>query len=212
MHDYFLVNHGKSGVLGSFAAPEPLPLRRGDRVVVQSLRGLEVGTVLGPASVRQSRQLGSQSSGALMRLLSPEDRGMLQRLQALEQGLFTAARQLAAELTPTLVVLDAELLFDGRHALLQTLGGDDLDVADFIARLRTACDVDVKLENLAVGHENDEHHEGGCGKPDCGRSEGGCSNCGSGGCSSCGSSGVDLRPYFAHLRGAIEEAHRTPLL
>lgn len=220
MHDFFLINHGKSGVLGSFAAQEPLALRRGDLALVQSLRGLEVGTVLGPASVRQSRLLGAQSSGTLVRPIGVGDRATLERLREREQNLFTAGQTLAVELAPSLVVLDAELFFDGRHALMQVLGGAALDVSDFVERLQSVFDLEVKLENLAAmtPDAEDEHHEGGCGKPDCGKTEGGggCSSCGTGGgCSSCGSASaaaVDLSPYFAHLRAAMEEGQRTSLL
>lgn len=217
MHEFFLVNHGKSGVLGSFGAQVPLAPRRGDRVLVQSQRGLEVGTVLGPASVRQARLLGSQSSGVLLRQLLPDDASVLHTLHKREQELIAKGTALAEVLAPTLVVLDAELFFDGRHALMQILCASDLDVDALVRRLQNEFDLEIKLENLAAmgeGESGDHPHEGGgCGKPDCGKSEGGCSTCSTGGgCSSCGSGGIEIKNYFAHLREGMASRQRTPLL
>lgn len=214
MHDYFLVNHGKSGVLGSFALREPLHLGRGDRVLVQSPRGLEVGTVLCPATVRQSRLLGGKSSGQLLRAVSAEDEVTLARLEAREQELFAAGRHLAADMDLPVEVLDAELLFDVRHAFLHLVSGPtSWDAGPWVHRLEEQFALEVRWLDVASGGPGEEAEEhGGCGKPGCGKAEGGCSSCGSGGCSSCGRGSVDLRPYFAHLRGEMETGRRTPLL
>src|SRR5262245_8644526 len=41
-HDQFIVSFGKIGALGVFTAAEPLMLRRGQAVIVQTNRGLEI--------------------------------------------------------------------------------------------------------------------------------------------------------------------------
>ena len=64
-HDQFVVSHGKSGALGVFTAAEPLPLRRGQAVILQTNRGIEMGRVLSPATLRQARILGATSAGTL---------------------------------------------------------------------------------------------------------------------------------------------------
>ena len=92
---HYLVSHGKSGALGSFATLEPLCLRRGDRVIIDSPRGREVGTVLCPATVRQSRLLGAVSASTIVRSCGPADEAALEQARALEQPLFEAGRRLA---------------------------------------------------------------------------------------------------------------------
>src|SRR4051794_20927317 len=94
-HDQFVVSHGKSGVLGVFTLPQPLTLPRGQSVLVHTSRGLEVGTVLCPASLRQARILGAISSGSLVRCLTLEDETANSNTRALEQRLFETGRALA---------------------------------------------------------------------------------------------------------------------
>jgi hypothetical protein len=209
----FLVNHGKGGAVGRFLAAEALPLRRGDRVVVRSPRGLEVGVVLCPAGPRHARLLGDALVGELLRPAGPDDDAALERLRPLAERLFEDGRRLALDLDLPAEVLDVEMLLDGRRAIVQHVQAAECDWDGFVAALRSRHGVDVLLENLALAAPAEEEH-GGCGKPDCGRGGGGgCTDCGSGGCSSCGSGGVDLRAYFAHLRTQMEQQHqRTPLL
>src|SRR6059036_1305570 len=91
--DQFVVSFGKSGALGVFNAPAPLVLRRGDRVVVRTPRGTEMGTVVGAASVRQARLLGAGATGDLLRPLSAADAAHAAQLQQLAQGVYERASQ-----------------------------------------------------------------------------------------------------------------------
>jgi cell fate regulator YaaT (PSP1 superfamily) len=205
--DQFIVGFGKSGALGVFNAPAPLLLRRGDRVIVRTPRGIEVGSVLCPATVRQARLLGATASGALLRPLSDADAALLVAQQQLAQQVYAVARKQAQELDAE--ILDVEVFFDGRQAIVQFVG--ESSGLDDVAQILEHCfTLEVRLENLAQAVHDADH--GGCGKPDCGRDAGGCSTCSTGGgCSSCGSSKVDLRPYFAHLREKMEQDQRRPL-
>jgi hypothetical protein len=203
--DQFLVGYGKSGAVGIFLTVEALPLRRGAAVITQTARGVERGTILGPATLRQARLLGAVSSGSILRRASADDQARCAELAARADEIFVASRARAEGLG--IDVLDADLLFDGRSVILQFVGaGTELD--GFAQALEQEFDVTVRLENLAAVPV-EEH---GCGKPDCGHAAGGCSTCASGGgCSSCGSAKVDMRDYFSHLRTQMEQ-RRTPLL
>lgn len=224
VHDCYLVTHGKSAALGSFLTPEPMCLRRGERVVVATARGQEVGEVLCPAGVRQQQLLGAGPPGLILRLLTEADEARLEQLRERAEGLFEESVRLVRELDLPLEILDVDMLLDDQ-AVLQFLGSEAVDVALFAQTLEQRWAVRIRLENLAAGASGHgasgngaDEHERGCGKPDCGRtSGGGCTSCGeggcaSGGCSSCGSTGVDLRAYFAHLRSKMEESRRLPLV
>lgn len=210
--EQYLAQFGKTGGLGCFNVAEPMLLQRGQRVVLQSFRGVEVGSILRPATLHQARLLGSQSTGVIQRPLTADDQNWLQRLETLAQELFQVGRTLVSERGLALEILDVEVLFDGQRALLQYLCADEPPLDEFVSQLGQAFGVEVRLENLALGQPHEEP-AGGCGKPDCGKTEaGGCSSCSTGGCSSCGSSSVDLRPYFAHLRSQMETHQRQSLL
>jgi cell fate regulator YaaT (PSP1 superfamily) len=206
--DQYLVGYGKSGALGVFMAGSPLTLRRGMSVIVRTPRGVELGHVRGPATLRQARVLGAVASGELLRCATAADEDQRACLAQRAEQLFASSRQLARQQFLTIEVLDVELLFDGQRAILQYVG-DDVRLEAYAQELTRCAGVEVQLENLAAPQEE---HDAGCGKPDCGRGGGGCTSCGSdGGCASCGSHKVDLRDYFAHLRTQME-SRRMPLL
>ena len=209
--DYYLVQHGKCAALGSFRVIQHLPLRRGDQVVVQGVRGIERGEVLGPASIRQSRLLGD--AGLILRAWTDEDEAALCRRRSSGEELFQAARSFAQVEKLPLEVLDVDLPMEG-PIILQVLAPADIDATALVDRLRLLSSIEVRLENLAAAPVADEEPAaGGCGKPDCGKTEGGgCTSCSDGGCSSCGTGHVDLKPYFAHLREQMEERQRVPLV
>ncbi len=215
-HDQFIVSHGKSGVLGVFTAAEPLALKRGQHAIVKTGRGVELGTVLGPATLRQARLLGATSTGQLLRGADAADEARRADLGLLERQLFDAGRTWVQDAGLALEILDVDVLFDGAQAIVQFVG-NDAGAEKFAAALEEQFRLIVRLENPVVpsAPEPAEHAHGGCDKPDCGRTAdggGGCTTCSTGGgCSSCGSSKVDLRPYFSHLREKMEANQRIPL-
>ena len=210
--EHYLVSHGKSGGLGSFTTQVPCLLRRGDRVIIDSPRGREVGTILCPANIRQARILGAVASGAILRPFAPADEITLLRTRALEERLFEAGRRLAKAQVLPMEILDVDVLLQDR-AILQFVGTEDTALDAFVQSLSQTFQLDIRLENLAQAPEVEEESHG-CGKPDCGKAEGGgCSTCSTGGgCSSCGTGATDIRPYFAHLRAQLEATQRTSLL
>jgi cell fate regulator YaaT (PSP1 superfamily) len=207
----YLVSYGKTAILGRFLAGVPATYRRGDRVVVEGARGLSLGVVLSEGTERQARVL-TALDGRLLRRVEQQDENDWQRCRMQAEHIYVASRQLAVNLSVPLEVLDVEMSLDGRRAILQYLAGTACDATEFLDRLAAQCGVQVWLENLAGPAPEPVQEQGGCGKPDCGRTAGGCSTCSTGGgCSSCGSGKVDMRDYFAHLRDKMDQ-RRTPLL
>jgi hypothetical protein len=209
--DQFVASFGKDAALGCFTAAGPLRLARHDRVLLQTPRGLEVGEILGPATIRQARLLGPAVRGQLIRPLSSADHSTIERMTALADELLTASERVRSDLGADVSILDAETFFDLRHALLHILHPHPDDLGAFTEALSSRTGLLVRLANLALPAEPEEH---GCGKPDCGSGAGGCATCSNGGCSTgCGTgSATDLRPYFAHLREQMDAHARVPLL
>jgi hypothetical protein len=152
-----------------------------------------------------ARRIGASSYAA-------RRRSRRARLERDGRELLDAARCIADERGIAVILLDAELLFDGRHAIVQILHADADGLADYVAEVTSRTGIEVRLSNLAqpIPDEPEEH---GCGKPDCGSGDGGCTSCSTGGgCSSCSAGDkVDLRPYFSHLRDRMETSQRVPL-
>jgi hypothetical protein len=210
----YLVSYGRSGAFGRFACPFPFSLPRGARVVIETPRGIELGTVLCPATTTHARLLISGAIGRLVRPAADADAAASQAADAAARELLQRCTGVVRQLSLPLEILDAEILLDGRRAIVQYLGPQDVDISP-VADALAGDDRLVLFENLAVAAPTaDEDAHAGCDKPDCGRTNGagGCTSCGTGGgCSSCGSGKVDMRAYFAHLRGQMEARGRVPL-
>src|SRR5260370_15164819 len=101
----FLVGYGPGGDFGRFRAAAPLDCRRGDRVVVRTPRGLEIGAVLREATPRHAGFLPNTTVGQLLRRATPDDEAAAGRMRQRCQELFERARALAGELALPLEVI-----------------------------------------------------------------------------------------------------------
>src|SRR5215472_11613256 len=95
--------------LGRFRSARPLTCRRGDRVVVRTHRGLEVGEVLRATSSGHAHFFPNTSVGPLLRPLGPEDEAAAETARRRGRQLFDDAVGLASELALGLEVIDAEI-------------------------------------------------------------------------------------------------------
>jgi hypothetical protein len=198
----YLVGYGLRGDFGRFTAAAPLACRRGDRVVISSPRGIEVGSVLREATPQLAGLLPDTPAGALLRPLGPDDERLAALLAGRAAELFERSRAAAGGLGLPLEVLDAEVLLDGEHAVLYHLHWADSDVRPLVSTLAREFDLHISLLDLTRPAPA-EHH--GCG--DCG--SGGCGSCGSGGCGTCGKTfrPEEVRAYFAGLRQQMDRRH-----
>jgi hypothetical protein len=205
----YLLSYGLLGDFGRFRAAGPLHLGRGERAVIQTARGLEVGRVLRPATPRHALFLPNTTVGRLLRRPGPQDEAMLARLRQRSLDFLRRAGDLLRQLDLPLELLDAEILLDGQHAVLHYLQADGCDVRPFVSTLSREFEVHVLLQDLTktagVSEPEGEHH--GCGREGCGRKAGGgCATCGSGGCGTCGSAQpAEVQAYFAGLREKMEQ-------
>lgn len=208
----YLIGHGRASEFGRFRSPGPRAYRRGDRVVVQTQRGLEVGRVLCPATPRHAQMLADAWHGQLVRPVNPEDERRLNEFQERSQTLFEECQRWTAELGLPLTILDVELLFDGKQAILEYVSRSECDLGPLLDAITARYCLRLEPRNLTAAPEANGH---GCGRPDCGGGAGGCDTCTTGGCGSgCGSPDLvrDVQSFFAGLRQNMEAQHRTPLL
>src|SRR4051812_8376905 len=105
-HAEYLVGFGLSGDFGRFRAGDALSLRRGCRVVIRSERGLELGSVLRPASDRAARFLGQTEVGELLRPAGPDDEEQSRQMTRRAARLLERGATLAAELGFAVTLLD----------------------------------------------------------------------------------------------------------
>jgi cell fate regulator YaaT (PSP1 superfamily) len=214
MEDEYLVSYGKSGEFARFRPVRPESFQRGDRVIVRTQQGLEMGVVLCPANSGHVPFLSRTSLGELLRGISTEDVQMAEMVRLRGQQIFEDGRRLTAELQLPLEILDVEPLLDGHQVILHHVRQEECDFRPLVSTLSKKYDVSVTMQNLALPKAAESI---GCGKPDCGQVDGGggCTSCGTnGGCGTCGK-GVKKEDVAAHLlalRQMMENRARTSLL
>lgn len=212
----YLVSYGKAGDFGRFRSAAVLSCRRGAQVIIRSENGLELGTLLCAAGAGHAPFLSRTAVGELVRMASREDLEAAEVQRRRGQKLFDDACRLVADMSLPLAIVDADMVLDGNRGVIYHLCREECDYRPLVSTLARTHDVLIIMQNLAEPVE-EEHADGGCGKPGCGQANGdhGCSTCGTGGgCSTCGK-GVKKEDVTAHLLGlrqAMEQRARTPLL
>jgi cell fate regulator YaaT (PSP1 superfamily) len=199
-HLEYLIGFGLAGDFGRFRSPAALELRRGQRVVVRSERGVEMGQVLRPAGERHARWMPNTSVGTLLRPATSDDEEQTRRLAARAGDLLARGTQLIEEQALPVALLDAEILLDGKDAILHHVRWQECDIRELVRPLSREFDLSLSLSDL--------------GTPPVPQDDPGCGSCGSGGCGSCGEGGgcgscsagrpEDVRAHFAELRERME--------
>jgi hypothetical protein len=199
----YLVTYGHGGFLGRFRSATAL--RRDDRVVIRTVRGVELGTVLDEAS----RGLpGPDLGGDVLRVVTADDESAAAALATRAAGIAADAQALAESLGLPLLFLDGEILLDGGPAILQAVHWADCDATPLFEQLSARHGLRVQLADLTATPKAPARV---C--DTCGEEKSGCSDCGSGGGCSTGScskgsvkSAEELTAYFAGLRRQMEAA------
>jgi cell fate regulator YaaT (PSP1 superfamily) len=204
----YLVTYGCAGELGRFRSTAPLELRRGDRVVVRTPRGLELGDVLCLSTPRHARALEHAVIGELLRQATAEDESIAAGAAERAQRLFEDGRRLTAEQNLPLEILDVEVLLDAHHVTLYFVRLAPCDERPLVRALSKKYEAMVAMHDLAL-----PAGASACGRPDCKNDGGGCTTCSTGGgCSTCGKTmSKDVQEYFAGLRKKMEEQRRVSL-
>jgi hypothetical protein len=191
----YLISYGKSGDFGRFAATEPLACQRGDCLIVETNRGLEFGQVIRRADPEHARLMGGGPAGRIVRQPSSADLHARSQLHERGQQLFRDARARAGSLRLPMEIVDAEILLEGRQAILHVLRWGDSDLRQLTDELVRTHGLLTLIHDLALPAAKEEPQlaedhgcgSGGCGSGGCGTggcSSGGCGTCSSGGCSS----------------------------
>jgi hypothetical protein len=195
----YLVTYGQTGYLGRF--PAALALQRGDRVVVRTVRGVELASVLGGVGNGPRPDL----DGEFIRPASAQDAADFERRSAQANAVLADAQSLAESLDLPLLFLDGEVLLDGEQAILHAVHWADCNATPLFEQLSTRHGLAVKLADLTTSPRKTEV----CAA--CGEEKSGCSSCGTGGGCSSGScakgsvkSADELTAYFAGLRRQME--------
>jgi hypothetical protein len=151
---------------------------RGQRVVIDCGRGLEVGEYLGRCSAD-----AAITTGQLYRLMAPEDELLVGQLDLLAQRAFERCVAWLEDANLRQVLLKVEPLMDGKTLIFHFLNDpDDELVQEHLDNLVTLYEGEVKQSEFA------QRVETGCG-PNCGTAKSSCQSS----CSGCKTSKCAIR-------------------
>lgn len=182
----YYVRHGAMRHVGRFAAEGDRAYGRGERVVVRSRRGEELGEVL--AEVEGA----SPGSPRLLRVARADDLSRARVVAEDRSRRLAACERFFGEGQWPLELVDVEPMLDEGRTVLLYLGPHKLDAAGLAQALRDACGLDGVFEPIGLDAQDepadadaDDHGGGSCGSGGgCGSSGGGCGTS-SGGCEGC---------------------------
>jgi len=168
---YHLVRYSLLGQVGRFVSADSTRYTRHSRVIVRSVRGLEIGEVLAEPAPTDTV---ADSQGQILRRMTIEDELLEARLEKHRHEAFEACSAILSEHRVPAALVDVEHLFDGKGLFFYFLGDVPPEVEHLTQQLAETYETTIEFRQFAKTLEE------GCG-PGCGTEEakgqGGCDNC-----------------------------------
>jgi cell fate regulator YaaT (PSP1 superfamily) len=164
----FIVRHGAMRFLGDFEAGDNLLWVRGDKVVLRTDRGLEVGEVLCESTPRALELLSEPTSGRILRRLTAEDQAEVDRLRQAECDEFDACLHFVAQRKLQMELVDVEHVFGGERIVFYFLAEKRVDFRELVKDLARSYQTRIEMRQIGVRDEAKLLADyGDCGKPVC---------------------------------------------
>lgn len=165
----YIVRHGAMRFLGDFGSEHPAALySRGDAVIAQTPRGLEVGQVLCPSSPTAVAAIPEPTTGQIVRRMTETDQQRVAAIQAEKPRQFDRAASHIAALQLPMQLVDVEMLFGGERIVFYFLAENRVDFRELVKVLAREFQTRIELRQIGVRDEAKLLADyGDCGKPVC---------------------------------------------
>lgn len=142
--------------------------RYGDRVVVRTDRGTELGVILCEATPAAIAQLDEPVAGKVLRAMSGDDETQWKRQQLKTADDATLCTRLVNELSLAMQVVDVERLLGGERIVFYFLADKRVDFRELVRRLAAELQTRIEMRQIGVRDEAKLLADyGDCGKPVC---------------------------------------------
>ena len=164
----FIVRYGQMRHIGEYEAVEGRTYLRGDRVLVRSDRGTEVGEVLCPATDRTASFLENPFRGQILRSATPDDLSAESRLVEREKQGLADCREFAGRRRLQMDLVDVEAIFGGERMVFYYVSEKRVDFRELVKDLARALQTRIEMRQIGVRDEAKLLADyGDCGKPVC---------------------------------------------
>jgi cell fate regulator YaaT (PSP1 superfamily) len=168
MAETYVVRYGRMRFLGEYRGLPDHEHSRGQRVVVRSDRGVELGDVLCPATERTARFLPDPPRGEILRLATAEDHDQEARLALERQPVFATCQELITRRRLQMDLVDIEIVHGRERIVFYYLAEKRVDFRELVKDLARALRTRIEMRQLGVRDEAKLLADyGDCGKPVC---------------------------------------------
>jgi len=155
-------------LLGECSGPPGEEFARGQRVVIRSDRGVELGEILCPASDRTARFFERPSEQEILRVVVESDLEQERDIPPLEKSAFSTCRELIARRRMQMELVDVEILLGRERVIFYYLAEKRVDFRELVKDLARALRTRIEMRQIGVRDEAKLLADyGDCGKPVC---------------------------------------------
>ena len=164
----YVVRHGRMKILGEFDGVEGRDHSRGERVVVRTERGTELGEILSRATSRTASFLESRHRGEIVRVATANDLEADAKLAETRAESFASCREFIDKRRLQMDLVDVETIFGGERLVFYYLSEKRIDFRDLVKDLARALRSRIEMRQIGVRDEAKLLADyGDCGKPVC---------------------------------------------
>jgi cell fate regulator YaaT (PSP1 superfamily) len=168
MPNTYVVRNGHMRLIGEYTGMPGQDHPRGQRVLVRSDRGTEMGEVLCPATERTSLFLENPTRGEIIRVASSSDVEADARLADVRTTGFAACREFIAKRRLQMDLVDVEVILGRERIIFYYLSEKRVDFRDLVKDLARALQTRIEMRQIGVRDEAKLLADyGDCGKPVC---------------------------------------------
>ena len=164
----YIVRHGQMRLLGEYIGMAGQEHPRGQRVVVRSDRGLELGEVLTLATDRSSQFLENPNRGEILRVATADDHAAEQKLAEVRNNGFEVCQGFIAKRRLQMDLVDVEAILGRERMVFYYLSEKRVDFRDLVKDLARSLQTRIEMRQIGVRDEAKLLADyGDCGKPVC---------------------------------------------
>jgi cell fate regulator YaaT (PSP1 superfamily) len=168
MSNRYVVRYGVMRSLGVFTNSRGETLRRGNRVIARTERGLEVGEVLMEAGDDVVAKISDPRRGQVLRVMTPDDERESRRLLEQQQREFETCKKHIAAMNLPMEMVDVEQMFGGERVVVYYLSEARVDFRELVKVLANEFQTRIEMRQIGVRDEAKLLADyGDCGKPVC---------------------------------------------
>lgn len=168
MTNTYVVRYGQMRFLGEYTGLLGQEHPRGQRVIVRSDRGTELGEILCLATDRSALFLENPGRGDILRVASTEDLAVEERLEEIHRQAFASCKELISKRRLQMVLVDVEAILGLERMVFYYLSEKRVDFRELVKDLARSLQTRIEMRQIGVRDEAKLLADyGDCGKPVC---------------------------------------------